>query len=250
MKLNSVNPAGTTDKNIFIGPGYPGNKNVPGLIQKIVNEIPACSTVTELFAGSAGLTRFLMLNNHCHGVTFYINDLDVNLVMKTARELPYSVFSQTDNAFNVLQDLINVKSGDPEKHFIFMDPPYMLHTRANRTYYKHEFTDQDHERFLNLVVQLKCYVMIIHPVCDLYEAKLASFRKVQLKVRYRAKTATECLYMNYAPPEKKLVYSTTGTDCWDRQRIKRKGDRIVKRILALPDQEKQYIIDRIKTEVL
>jgi hypothetical protein len=126
----------------------------------------------------------------------------------------------------------------------------MLQTRKNKKLYKYEFTDNDHERFLGLVVQLKCPIMIIHPVCELYESKLSTFRKVQLKVRYRAKTATECLYMNYPYPEKKLFYGATGKDCWDRQRIKRKGDRTVQKLMSLPPDEKNYILNRIKTELI
>jgi len=38
---------------------YPGNKNIPGLIQKIVNQIPECKFFHEPFAGSAGVSNFL-----------------------------------------------------------------------------------------------------------------------------------------------------------------------------------------------
>lgn len=245
----------TTDNTNYTGPGYPGNKNVPGLIQKIVNEIPACSTVMELFAGSAGLTRFL-INSNLSKTHIILLEKDRELLDKTFNDIVITnefkngscdIGRVYADAFKFLK----VMESDqyPDRTFVFCDPPYMLHTRANKKLYKHEFTDQDHVRFLDLVLKLKCNVMIIHPICELYESKLASFRKVQIKVRYRQKTATECLYMNYPPPEKKLILETTGKDCWDRQRIKRKGDRTVKKLLSLPTDEKNYILNRIKTEV-
>ena len=55
--------------------------------------------------------------------------------------------------------------------------------------------------------------------------------------------------MNYPWPAQLLTYRFTGTDCWDRQRIKRKGDRLIKKLLSLPEQERNYIIDRIKNSI-
>jgi hypothetical protein len=39
--------------------------------------------------------------------------------------------------------------------------------------------------------------------------------------------------------------SLLGKDCWDRQRIKRKCERLIKKLSALPVLEKKYILDRI-----
>ena len=54
---------------------YPGNKNIPGLIHKIINQIPDCSYFLEPFAGSAAVSMFLSV---LPGIKtqFYINDLD------------------------------------------------------------------------------------------------------------------------------------------------------------------------------
>jgi len=80
-----------------------------------------------------------------------------------------------------------------------------------------------------------------------YDKGLEGFRKVQLTVRYHNKTSHETLYMNYPDPLQLHTYSTLGTDCWDRQRIKRKGDRVIKKLSQLPVTERNYIIDRILT---
>lgn len=131
--------------------------------------------------------------------------------------------------------------------FIFMDPPYHHSTRINnKQIYKHEFSNDDHIQLLNYVLQLKCNWMLIHPVCDLYDEMLSECRKVYIKIRYNTKTSLECLYMNYKSPDILQTTKYIGSDCWDRQRIKRKGERTIKRILSLPPGEKQYILSAIK----
>ncbi|MBA7701401.1 hypothetical protein ES703_110137 [subsurface metagenome] len=90
--------------------------------------------------------------------------------------------------------------------------------------------------------------MIIHPSCKLYDQALHSFRTVEAAVRYHNKTSIEKLYMNYPGPEQLLTYVYAGKDCWDRQRIKRKGDRTIQKLLSLPAIERNYILDRIRKQ--
>lgn len=106
-------------------------------------------------------------------------------------------------------------------------------------------SDDDHVRLLLAVLQMNCNIMIIHPKCELYDTYLKDWYKVEVKIRYNRKTSIECLYMNYKPDELQ-DYSYLGTDCWDRQRIKRKGERWVNKLMNLPDLERNYIIEKIK----
>ena len=128
-----------------------------------------------------------------------------------------------------------------------MAPPYLHSTRPNSTnIYNIEFSAIQHEILLSFVWDLRCNVMLIHPKCPMYDSYLSKFRKVQIKIRYHSKTSIECLYMNY--PEVQSLHNSQfiGDNCWDRQRIKRKGDRLVNKLLALPPAERNYIIDRIQ----
>lgn len=52
--------------------------------------------------------------------------------------------------------------------------------------------------------------------------------------------------MNYDYPSELHKYDFIGTDCWDRQRIKRKGDRMISKLLSLPVLERKYILERIE----
>lgn len=220
---------------------YPGNKNIPGLIQKIVNQIPPCVNFYEPFAGSAAVSTFLSI---IPGVklNYYINDLDERLTAKT--DYPTGSIVSNNDFSIVLNKLIT--SAASNDNFVFIDSPYLHSTRINNiNLYDYEFSDSDHLKLLSTVRNLKCNCMIIHPVCALYNQALHSFRTVQLTIRYHNKTSIENLYMNYPRPKQLLTYAVAGTDCWDRQRIKRKGDRLVQKLSSLPAVERNYIIDRL-----
>lgn len=221
---------------------YPGNKNIPGLIQKIVNQIPPCKNFYEPFAGSAAVSTFLSIAS-LDPVQFFINDLDPAVTAK----FNYPAGSTVTNkrAFDIIRFLLSVSDGN--ETFVFLDPPYMHSTRLySQNLYNYEMTDLQHYKLLSAVRDLKCNCMIIHPQCDFYDYELKDWRTVQLSVRYHNKTSIENLYMNYPRPEQLLTYVSTGTDCWDRQRIKRKGDRLVKKLLSLSALERNYIISRIQ----
>lgn len=219
---------------------YPGQKKIYGLYHKIINQIPKHKNYYEVFAGKAAIATLLLEKNS--SAKFYLNDLDgcitdeLSCIFRKAK-------IYTMNAIKLLKKLI---AADTET-FVFMDPPYLHSTRPNSTkLYKHEMTDADHKQLLSSVLQLKCNVMIVHPVCELYDTQLEGWRKVLIKVRYHNKTSLECLYMNYDLPEQLQVDVYLGTDCWDRQRIKRKAVSLVNKLIALPELERNYIIKRVQ----
>lgn len=223
---------------------YPGNKNIPGLIHKIVNQIPVCQYFYEPFAGSAAVSKFLSVLPGMQ-TDFYINDLDPAVTANY--DFTSGMNISTINGFDILARLIRHRSGTD--YFVFIDPPYHHSTRPDHTdIYNYEFTHDDHVKLLSTVIELNCNCMIIHPVCDLYNQALKSWRSVPVTVRYHSKTSFENLYMNYPGPEQLLTYVLTGKDCWDRQRIKRKGDRLIQKLSSLPAAERNCIINRITNE--
>ena len=222
---------------------YPGNKNIPGLIQKIVNQIPPCTDFYELYAGSAAVSKLLSVLEISY-VRYHLNDLDQEITVKY--DYPAGSRVTSVPAVEMLKTLKYLE--DPGNIFVFIDPPYHFDSRPNNLHlYKFELTNDDHVQLLSAVQDLNYNCMIIHPQCDLYDRSLKSWRTVQLKVRYHNKTSLENLYMNYPGPVQLLTYGMYGTDCWDRQRIKRKGDRLVQKLLSLPEAERNYILNRLST---
>ena len=220
---------------------FPGNKNIPGLIQKIVNQVPPCKYFIEPCAGSAAVSMFLARAPVAQP-QYHINDLDPGIT--DMFDYPAGSIVTNNPVLDIIKSLVAIPA-DPDT-FVFIDPPYHHSVRQyNLELYKYKMTHQDHLKLLTAVRDLKCNCMIIHPRCDLYSRKLESWRTIQIKVRYHDKTTTEILYMNYPRPEQLLTYVAAGTDCWDRQRIKRKGDRIVKKLQSLSAVERNYILSRL-----
>lgn len=220
---------------------YPGQKKIFGFYHKIINQIPKHENYYELFAGSAAIAKLLIEKNST--ANFFLNDKDKcitdNLVCIFRKAKTYN-----EPAIKIISKKLIAADTDT---FVFMDPPYLHSTRPNSTkLYKYEMSDFDHKQLLSSVLQLNCNVMIVHPVCDLYDEWLKGWRKVLIKVRYNTKTSLECLYMNYDVPSTLQTDAYLGTDCWDRQRIKRKAVSLVKKLTALPKLERDYVIKRVQ----
>ncbi|HOY42521.1 MAG TPA: hypothetical protein PLX60_11680 [Chitinophagales bacterium] len=224
---------------------YPGQKNIEGVYQKIINEIPECLRFIELFAGTGATSK--IIKKHAPATKIICNDIDQDVAGKI--NFTGEVVSAVDAIAYIKNNVETLTKSD----FIFLDPPYHPETRPNSlNLYKYELSVSDHEQLISSVLKLKCPVMIIHPACELYDDNLIldnGWRFVDLKIRYHNKTSHERLYMNYPTPQKLLITKFLGKDCWDRQRIKRKGDRMIAKLKSLPAPELQYILEKINNEI-
>jgi hypothetical protein len=81
----------------------------------------------------------------------------------------------------------------------------------------------------------------------LYDEMLSGWNKAVFPVSVHGIVRLECIYYNYPKPSVLQCYDYVGSDCWDRQRVKRKIDRLTKKLLELPEIERNAIISRINT---
>jgi len=217
---------------------YTGNKGAGGLYQKIINQIPAHTRYRELFAGSGAVYA----NMTVPAEDIILNDLD-SAVQQLLQKCFPEITVTNDCTISFLKSNVALLA---KETFIFLDPPYLHSTRSNPKLYKFEMTDNQHIEFLECCIAMKCNILIIHPKCELYDTMLSGWRKVDVTVRYHQKTQIERMYMNYDEVDQLQSYSFLGDNCWERQRIKRKGDRLLKKLQALPVLEKKYILERLK----
>ena len=66
---------------------------------------------------------------------------------------------------------------------VLLDPPYLATTRVSTRVYQHEFTTDQHERLVRLVVRSKAKMVICGYANDLYEETLAGWNRVEMKGR-------------------------------------------------------------------
>jgi DNA adenine methylase len=108
------------------------------------------------------------------------------------------------------EDALNViQSQDGPNTLFYLDPPYLHETRASTEVYAHEMSDDDHRKLLEMVNEVKGYVMLSGYPSELYETMLLAPRwcRVEFDLPNNAaggatkRRETECLWTNVAPKE-------------------------------------------------
>ena len=221
---------------------YPGNKKIEGVYQKIISLIPPCKYFVEGFAGSASISRIIKKHIPAHIVI--LNDIDYTT---------HGLLSLGAHSYICHYDIITflrlfLSMPDLSKCIFFFDPPYLHSTRpSNTAIYNYEMSIESHSSFLSFILDFPARCILIHPTCEMYDDFLSHWNKSNLSIRYHNKTSLETIYYNFPHPTNLLIDQFTGKNFTDRQRIKRKAARIVKKISSLPPLERSYILNKIKT---
>lgn len=216
---------------------YVGNKNMPGVIELLVNNLPKSERYFSLFFGGGGFET----SHYTDKAKFICSE-------KNEECLKY----QSDTAiieYSDYKDLIedNVFSASD---FIFADPPYTFSTRtAGRKYYKHEFEESNHLEFLKIITEIKAKVMITHPKCRMYNEFLKPWNKIPFSYQTRQGIFNDCLFMNYNTADIELLnYDGLGNNFIERQAIKRQRINIVNKFRKMEKHKRDKIFIELKKE--
>lgn len=214
---------------------YYGGKNGSGVYQAIINFLPPHKRYIEAFLGSGAILRYKRPAEENIGL-----ELNSDVISQFQ-------YGEHSNVLNTDAFAYLGKAGPLDKDtLIYADPPYPLKSRrAHYNVYKHELTDADHRRLLELLKSKKCLVAISSYKNPMYEKELKGWNKITFQTTTRVGPATECLYMNYPTPQLLHDYNYLGEDFIERQRIKRKITRHVQRLMKLPALERQAILESI-----
>lgn len=216
-------------------PTYPGRKAASGAWQKIISEIPKCSLFVDAMCGSGFVGSIVT------GCQVVMNDIDKSIIDRIGLPAVNYEF-RNEHYKNIIRRFDN---GSRERVFYF-DPPYKFSTRSyQKSIYKHDWTDRDHETFLQRMADMKCPTMVSHYPCEMYDSVLKNWRKITYNSMTRAGVREESLYMNYQQPVLLQCYQHVGENFTDRQRIKRKVERLVKRLQNEQPQERAAILSSI-----
>ena len=130
--------------------------------------------------------------------------------------------------------------------FIYIDPPYLPETRKSGPLYNFEMTREDHVALLEVIRPLPAKVMISGYWSSLYSESLAGWNTYRYIAQTRQGTAEEWVWFNYPVPDRLHDYSFIGNDYRERERIKRKRDRWMRRLSSLPVLERRAIIQGLQ----
>lgn len=242
---------------------YPGSKNSSGVIPFLVNNTPDCRTFVDAFGGSGVVSSSIakLKDTNLDKVLYY--DVNTQVCHDFKLVCPTNILVRNESFFDIYGSKnADWNFGDYDDSVFFCDPPYKFSTRKSKRslYGFHEWTDEDHERFLNFIRTLgavtSAKIMITHPMCDLYSKYLLE-TKLRSGVEWIAKPFSymtrggkmeDFLWTNFDIDEEELLsYDFLGVDQTDRQRIKRKTERNYNRFMAMPFHERQAILRKLST---
>jgi DNA adenine methylase len=212
-----------------------GAKSGAGVWQQIISQMPPHTTYIEPFLG----TGAVLLRKKPARSTIAI-DIDAAAVSRLA-----------------VQPGTTVICGDGIRYLrtrrwtggelVYCDPPYLMSSRScPRRYYRHEFSDADHERLLDVLLGIPCPVILSGYASKLYANKIGHWRTHTFTTSNRAgQRVTECLWMNFPEPFEYHDTRFMGTNFRERERIKRKKLRWVQFILRMSTFERAAILDAV-----
>lgn len=217
---------------------YPGGKNGAGVSQFIISRMPPHRFYIEGFLGSGAILRRKRPAEINIGI-----DRDPQLILRWRSQDPRYKFEISDFVDFMNRDYKYYNTLGFET-MIYLDPPYLKETRKSKyPIYQYEMDRDQHERLLKAIINRNEYIMISGYNSDLYRFFLADWRVETFQTMTRGgSVATEHLWMNYPEPTTLHDYRYLGIDRTDRQRIKRKIERQIKRLDRLDRYERQAIL--------
>jgi DNA adenine methylase len=240
----------------FSGVSYYGGQNGSGHYQILINHIPKSDVYVEGFLGHSGVINNIHLSP---GSMVFGFDRDQRVIdywrhiyASSSEKFSYGcsyLFCHADyTAARVVAEMIRDKS-----LFFHFDPPYR-NTSAPKKYLYDIATDRDFESFLQFVLSMSGShrVMVSHwrdPLFDEHLCAIGKFKHIPFRTMSRRGPIDNGIYINYDAGGIELAdKSYVGSDFTDRQRIKRKVERNVKKILAMPELERKILLERIFKE--
>lgn len=213
---------------------YPGGKEGPGTFQRIISLMPPHSVYVEPFAGGGAVLR------HKKPAVYTIaNDLDpaaVEVLRVWCEE-----FGRTDVellnecALRLLDDERLTRLLGPDA-VVYLDPPYLLPPAA-REYYAVTFDAHQHAVLLDRAKGLGANVLVSGYRTALYDRALADWKRIDYQTMTRGGQVTESLWLNFEPGPVLHDYRYLGNDYRERERIRRRQRRLVKKLQSIPEVE-------------
>lgn len=215
---------------------YVGGKGGAGVYQTIINQIPPHRLYVEPFVGGGNI-----FERKAPAPSSILMDADPAIAALWRQRC-----TDFAPAVTVLHgDAIEFLSSFPwvGDEFVYLDPPYVHDTRKDAALYRFEMSDEQHAALLAVLARLPVPFALSGYNGKLYDdaTRLNGWRRIDFTAQTRRGPATESLWMNYEAPATLADYSHVGGNFRERERIKRKAARWVRRWQQLPQLEREAI---------
>lgn len=211
---------------------YFGSKATSGLYQAIIALMPPHNTYIETHLGGGAIMKRKPPAEKSIGI-----DLDSTALSKFTCHYQVELIHKDAHEF--------LSSYNYTGHeLIYCDPPYLLSTRSSERRYRHDYTNNDHVKLLEILGSLPCKIILSGYPSELYDHMLCTWSSKTVQVMNQAGVRTEKIWYNYDIAEP-FWSSYAGKDFTDRQRIKRKAQRWAKNYKSLPKAERLAVLSAI-----
>jgi DNA adenine methylase len=205
---------------------YDGGKGLS--YREIVNLMPRHDKYIETHLGGGAVMRHKRPAKHQTGI-----DLNPSVISNWQRKWPNLCRTINGDAVAFLRD----RRLDSNT-LIYVDPPYHPDTRRRPRVYRFDYTIGDHERLLECLTALPCKILISGYPSALYESRLSGWSVHRFFARTHVDTREECVWFNFPKPLILHDDRYLGADFREREIIRRRQDRLRRRIGRLPAAER------------
>nr|WP_294860210.1 DNA adenine methylase [uncultured Fluviicola sp.] len=232
----------------LIKESFTGAKSGSGVAEFIINHVPDGGWFFEGFGGKGTISKILE-NSGASFTGIYCFEINPKTFHTHTKE-DYSIGFWNCDSIKWINQAIDRGEIDESDCFYF-DPPYRMESRTHqRKYYgKFDWEDPEHKRFFQLIERLNkigAMVLVSHYPDPVYDEQFKSWNKEDFRTWVRTRSVTERLYWNFDLNEHRLATTAfLGKNFTDRQRIKRKVERMTEKINALPRHERQAIVESL-----
>ncbi|KQO70626.1 DNA adenine methylase [Methylobacterium sp. Leaf88] len=137
---------------------------------------------------------------------------------------------------------------------VYADPPYWPGSRRRVRCYRHDYTNADHHRLLDVLLSLPCMVVLSGYRCAPYDTRLRDWIRTDYMAASQAGAVPESAWTNFQPGPVLHDYSYVGASFRAREALRRRRETNYRRLAEAPALERMAVLadlaDTFPEEVL
>lgn len=205
---------------------YPGGKGKT--YQHVINMMPPHRVYIETHLGGGAVMRHKRPAVRNIGI-----DADLKVVSTWSAEAASGV-----ELINARAEDFLVKYEFRGDELVYSDPPYHPKCRRQARVYSCDYSVEDHERLLTILISLPCMVILSGYANALYSASLAGWRTRTFQAKTHTDVREETLWFNFEPPRVLHDGRYLGVDFRARQTTKRRLQRLQDKVRRMEPVER------------
>ena len=217
--------------------GYPGGKGKT--YQHLVNLMPPHRRYIETHLGSGAVLRNKLPAEENIGI-----DIDPQVISTWSYDTIPNCDVICGDALSFLTST-ELRSDD----LVYMDPPYVSHTRRRKRVYRYDYSTEDHKRLIHIALSLPCMVLISGYRSELYDLALENWQRYDFQAWSHSGMRTESVWFNFERPTSLHDSRYIGGTFRERQNIQRRLSRVRARLSKLSVYERVDILHWLEESI-